>query len=106
MIFNVLWTEDAINDLREIVTYIVTDNLSAAKKLFNDLRTEVGQLKLLPLKFRVVPELMDTGITHYRELVYKHCRVIYKCTDSAVVVMAVIDSRRDLESFLNRRMLR
>jgi toxin ParE1/3/4 len=50
--------------------------------------------------------LVSLGIADYRETHYKPFRVIYRIARNDVVVYCVVDARRDIRSFLERRLLR
>jgi plasmid stabilization system protein ParE len=52
-----------------------------------------------------VPELQRLGIDDWRELVITPYRVIYTVASDAVEIDAVIDSRRDIEGILMRRLV-
>nr|AOO92220.1 plasmid stabilization protein [Rhizobium leguminosarum bv. trifolii] len=46
------------------------------------------------------------GISEYRELHHKPWRMIYRIMGTDVVVYCVVDGRRDMQSFLERRLIR
>jgi len=45
-------------------------------------------------------------MSEFREAHYKPYRVIYRIVDTQVIVYCVVDGRRDMQSFLQRRLLR
>jgi hypothetical protein len=55
---------------------------------------------------RIVPELRAVGVLHYRELMERPWRIVYRIGASHVLVLAVLDSRRDLQSLLLERLIR
>lgn len=105
-IYKVYWTEAAVIDLEEIVDYISKDRMSVATSIYGKIKSKCKQLKTFPDRYRVVPELLDIKVTDYREIIYKPFRIIYKLTQNEVYVIAVVDSRRDFESFIFNRLLR
>ena len=68
-IYKVKWTSNAKEDLLNIVGYIKEDSLSAARKVYEQIKEKAQSSNFFPLKGRVVPELQKEGITIYRELI-------------------------------------
>ncbi|HDO26289.1 MAG TPA: type II toxin-antitoxin system RelE/ParE family toxin [Nitrospirae bacterium] len=103
--FDVEWVQQAGRDLENIIGYISQDNLNTALKLLKKIRTRCEALNRLPDRGRIVPELKAFGIFSYRELVITPWRVIYRMSDQKVYVLAVIESRRNIEDILSERFL-
>lgn len=101
--YTVEWARVAEEDLVAIVNYIALDSVEAALTILTRLRERVENLFVMPLRGRVVPELKEHGVLTYRELIVKPWRIIYRVSDSKVYVLAVIDSRRNLEDILLER---
>ena len=59
----------------------------------------------MPARCRVVPELREEGIDAYRELVIRPYRIMFRIHGSEVVLLAVVDGRRDLQELLLERTL-
>lgn len=106
--YKVYWTHEAEIDLVEIVEYIAEERVPAARSIYQKVKEKCRQLTTNPEKHRRVPELLDLGISQYREVIHHPYRVVYKLSDSesTVYIAAVVDGRRDLETFLLRRLLR
>jgi len=104
--FEVLWTETAARDLEEIFSYIARDSPINARRVLTKLRTRAEGLTTLPHRGRVVPELRDLSLESWREILERPYRLIYRISESTVLIMAVLDGRRDLEDLLLRRLLR
>jgi len=60
-------------------------------------------LNQFPDRGRIVPELKAYGILSYRELIISPWRVVYRTSEQKVYVLAVIDSRRNIEDILIER---
>jgi ParE toxin of type II toxin-antitoxin system, parDE len=60
----------------------------------------------MPERGNLPRELLNLGVTEYREAHYKPYRIIYRIIGWDVVVYCVVDGRRDMQSFLERRNLR
>jgi toxin ParE1/3/4 len=63
-------------------------------------------LEELPERGNIPKELVAIGISEYRELHHKPWRLIYRIIDADVIVYCMVDGRRDMQSFLERRLLR
>ncbi len=51
-------------------------------------------------------ELLDLGIREYREIFFKPYRIIYRVMRNNVYVLLIADGRRDMQTLLQRRLLR
>lgn len=96
----------AEDDLIEIVEYYVVKNESYAQKLLISLEARVEELKTLPERGRVVPELKKQNILEYRELVEGNYRIIYAIEGTIVTIHTILDSRRNIEDLLLKKLLR
>ena len=70
------------------------------------LETKAALLITLLNRGRIVPELLHTGISQYRELIGAPRRIVYRVDNRQVLIMAVLDSRRDLQTVLLGRLAR
>ena len=104
--FRVLWAEAAVRDLQDIVTYVAADSPAHANRLLATIRTRAGSLEGAPRRGRIVPELAESGLRTWRELIVSPYRIIYRIADNVVYVLAVLDGRRDLREVLLERLLR
>lgn len=104
--YRVFWTKEAAIDLEEIVGYISRDRATAAKSIYKTIKQRCRELNHFPEKYRAVPELQEIGITDYREIIHSPYRIVYKLTGSNIFIIAVVDGRRDFETFIFNRLLR
>jgi len=104
--YEVVWTKIANADLTAIIQYILSDNPAAAKASLQRIKVKVSNLDSLPERGRIVPELRQQGILQYRELVVPPWRIIYRISDNFVYVLAVFDSRQNIEDVLLDRLVR
>jgi len=102
---SVYWTDIARSDLDAIVHYIAVDSVVNAVAVLGKLEKKAASLSTQSGRGRVVPELKTIGINHYRELIMKPWRVIYRVESDRVLIMAVLDSRRDLDHLLLQRLV-
>lgn len=103
-VYQVLWTDTAQQDLTGIIDYIAQDSLENALVILGKLEAKAATLNTLPNRGRIVPELLNTGISQYREIISAPWRIIYRAEDSRILIMAVLDSRRDLQTLLLNRL--
>ncbi len=107
MAYRVVLVEDAERDIEDIHSYVArNDSVESADRVLDALEKLCGSLTGLPERGHAPKELRDLGITEYREVNHKPYRVIYRIIGDEVVIHCVIDGRRDIESLLQRRLLR
>ncbi|HRW60800.1 MAG TPA: type II toxin-antitoxin system RelE/ParE family toxin [Defluviicoccus sp.] len=107
MSFDVFLTEDAERDIEDIWRYVAAaDGIERADRLLDALEETCARLSELPQRGNVPKELHELGITEYREAHHKPYRIIYRIFENRVIVYCVADGRRDMQSHLQRRLLR
>ena len=79
MDFQVLLSDDALNDLERIVAYIAPHNPAAAERMGNQLLDAALSLRTLPERGRVVPEFRKTEL---REIIFRSYRIIYRMNNA------------------------
>jgi plasmid stabilization system protein ParE len=104
--YGVLWTDAARRDLDAIVEYIAEDSVENALSVLDRLETCAGALGTSPARGRKVPELAALDVHHYRELIERPWRILDRIEGDRVIVVAVLDGRRDLTSLLIERLVR
>lgn len=106
MRYRVLLAESAERDIEDIYRYIARhDSLTNADRVLHALDDLCRRLGDMPEKGNIPKELTAVGITEYREAHYKPYRIIYRIIGSDIVIYCVVDGRRDMQSFLERRLL-
>jgi len=103
--FGVEWAQPASKDLENIIDYVSQDNVDNAITIFEKIKSKCNTLNRFPDRGRIVPELKAYGILGYRELIISPWRVIYRTSEQKVYVLAVIDSRRNMDDILIERFL-
>lgn len=104
--YRVVWAEAAVRALEEIILFVASDSPLAAEGLLRKLRQAAQSLVRSPLRGRIVPELLRFGMRRWRELVVRPYRLVYRVGERTVVVLAVLDGRRNLEDALLERLVR
>ena len=102
--YDIVWSDVAETDLRNIVEYIADDSPHNALKLFKRIKQKASSLYTLPERGRIVPELRDHGILQYREIIISPWRILYRISEKSVLVLSVLDSRRNIEDILLQRL--
>lgn len=107
MSFAVQLTDDALRDLEEIDDYVRQhDGPSRADHVLRRFEATFASLSDHPHRGRHPRELLDTGVREYREIFFKPYRIIYRVMEGNVYVLLIADGRRDMQTLLQRRLLR
>lgn len=91
----VIWSQQAVADLRSIHDFIARDSHYYAKKVVHDMRELVEELNGLPKMGRMVPELNEEAV---RELLLYSYRIIYEIKGEEIFVLTVVHQRRNLKN--------
>jgi plasmid stabilization system protein ParE len=102
--YEVLWSNVAENDLRNVIEHISDNSPSNALRVFKKIEQKASSLCTFPERGRIVPELRDQGILQYRELIIPPWRILYRISEKSVFVLSVLDSRRNIEDILFKRL--
>ena len=94
-------------DLLDLFGYIARkDSVANAYHVLDELDALILSLDQQPERGHYPPELHEHGVKVYREVFFKSYRVIYEVVGNQVVVLGCFDGRRDMQSLLERRLLR
>lgn len=104
--FQVTWSKSAAFDLRSIIMFIAKDSPQNARDVLTKIKHECKMLESFPDLGKLPIELEALQIGGYRELSILPWRVFYKKLLNQVFIVAVADSRRDLEEALWNRLMR
>ena len=105
--YHVRLTDEAEHDLIDIFEYIARkDSTDNAYYVLEKLDTLILSLDEQPERGHYPPELEKCGVKDYREVHFKPYRVIYEITGNHVAVLVCFDGCRDMQSLLERRLLR
>ncbi|MGO4622885.1 type II toxin-antitoxin system RelE/ParE family toxin [Ensifer sp. 2YAB10] len=107
MAYRVLFSEDAEQDIEDLYSFIAErDGVETAVRMLGELEAAASSLEDMPARGNIPKELAPVGITEYRELHHKPWRMIYRILGTDVVVYCVSDGRRDMQTFLEKRLFR
>jgi len=104
--FEVLLTQGAEQDLEAIHDYICEfDCVANANDVLDALIDVVESLSRFPERGSHPRELLGLGIKEYRQTFFKPYRLVYRITDTKVIIYLIVDRRRDMQAVLARRLL-
>jgi len=107
MRFDVLFTPAARDDIDNIRAYVAEqDGQGRADWVNGEIERVCSSLADMPERGNVPKELEPAGARSYRELHYKPYRIIYRISESRVIVFGVFDGRRDMQTLLRQRLMR
>jgi len=99
-------TRDAIRDLDEMFDYIAErDAPRKAAHVIGRIGREIAGLTEFPNRGICPKELLQLGLSDFRQIYFKPYRVIYRVVGKDVYVYLIADGRRDMQTLLERRML-
>jgi len=90
----IVWTDPAVEDLRELHAYIARDSEMYASGFVERIILAAERLADHPKVGRVVPEANNENV---REILYQRYRIIYRVKRDSIEMLSVIHGARDLE---------
>jgi toxin ParE1/3/4 len=99
-------TQSAEDDLNEIIMFIAQNNPQNAIKLMEKIQARIYTLDHFLYRGSYVPELLNRNIKDYRQIIESPWKIIYKKDDNIVNILAIIDSRRNLQDILIKKILK
>lgn len=94
-------------DLNDLRTYIVKDfSAGTWQKTFKQIKTSIRNLASFPMLGAIPDELQALNLTQYRQVLSGMNRIIYEVRQDTVYIHLIVDARRDMLSFLLRRLVR
>ena len=95
MAYELRWSEEALEDIDSIATYIEKDSPVYAKAVVTKIFEKVEILSGFSQLGRIVPELNSDDI---RELFIYSYRLIYRIDEYTILIVAVIHGKRLIEN--------
>lgn len=90
-----VWSDEAEQNLHEILDYIARDSLSRAARFVKNIKFQAGRLTRFPHSGRVVPELSDQPGPP-REILVGNYRIIYLIRPKRIEIVTVFHGMRRL----------
>ena len=91
---NIIWSPLAVDQVRDIASYIALDKPSVAVQWVEKIFNSVERLSDSPESGRIVPEIKRNEI---REIVQVNYRVIYKVKPKEILILVVKSYRQKLK---------
>jgi plasmid stabilization system protein ParE len=99
-------TQNSENDLAEIIMFIAQDNPQNAIRIMEKIKAKINILDHFPYKGVYVPELLKKNIKDYRQIIENPWKIIYRIDENLVSILMIIDSRRNLQDILIKKLLK
>ena len=93
----IIWSDEALEDINNIAEYIAISNILAAKALVKRIFNKIERLAEHPLSGRIPTEISDLN---YREVIVNPCRIFYKVEDGKVYIIFVMRQEQDLKRYI------
>ena len=107
MAIDVSLTDDAVDDLQDIVDYLsTTESADVASRVVGKIEEAYLGLAEFPNRGAIPHELQELGMRDFRQVLFKPYRIIYEVVEDRAVVYVIADGRRDMRTLLRRRLLR
>ena len=87
----VIWTNESLNRLTEIESFISKDSPQRAISFVDKLIHRGESLAEQPYKGRIVPEI---SITEIREVLEKNYRIVYRVAKDRIEILTVFEGHR------------
>lgn len=105
--FKLLVLDEAQEDTKDLRRYILKSfGAETWKQTSAELAVTFDNIRQFPQSGYVPAELADFGGLNFREALSGQNRVIYEVRDDTSYIHIVTDARRDLQTLLQRRLLR
>ncbi|NMM19466.1 MAG: type II toxin-antitoxin system RelE/ParE family toxin [Rhodoferax sp.] len=103
----VVFLASAEYDLKELRSYIIKNfSHDTWQKAYGKLKESIRNLASFPYLGSIPEELETLNLSQYRQILSGMNRIIYETRQDTVYIHIIVDSRRDMKSFLMRRLVR
>lgn len=107
MTLKIVILESAEHDLNELRNYIVKNFSSRIwRDTYTKLKESIRNLQDFPLAGVIPEEIEKLNLSQYRQIVAGLNRIIYEVRHDTIYIHVIVDSRRDMNALLTRRLLR
>lgn len=98
--------DGAQGDIRELRQYIAKlFGKTTWQQSYESIKSAIRTLATFPDGGSIPPELIDLGLTQYRQVLSGMNRIIYEVRNDTLYVHIVCDTRRDFQTLLAKRLL-
>ncbi|WP_175888126.1 type II toxin-antitoxin system RelE/ParE family toxin [Burkholderia contaminans] len=97
----------AKDDYREIRSYVKRQfGNNVWKEVEADYKKVIGQIAEMPETGSIPEEVSALGITDYRQRLVRQTRVLYQIKDNEIYVHMFLDTNRDFQTMLLKRLMK
>jgi toxin ParE1/3/4 len=105
--YNILVLKSAKQDIEEIFEYMAdTISIQKAEQFISKVEEKISTLSQMPNRGHTPPELNRISIQEYQEIHIQPYRIIYYVMGKNAFIIAVLDSKRDIQDVLELRLYR
>lgn len=106
MKYQIIFIEEAAIDLKELKSYIIRNfSKDNWRMTYSKIKSVLDNLKKNPFTGHIVSEIEDVNLIQYRQIISEMNRIIYEIRQYTVYIHIIVDTRRDMASLLNKRLL-
>jgi plasmid stabilization system protein ParE len=94
-VVKIVWSGNALADLRNIYTYIKHDSPKYAAKVIDNILKSTRKLELTPSLGRIIPEVQKQN---FKELLFGNYRIMFKIVSKEeILILAIFHAKRNFE---------
>ncbi|MEI7870396.1 MAG: type II toxin-antitoxin system RelE/ParE family toxin [Candidatus Methylumidiphilus sp.] len=99
--------ESAEKDLKELRSYILkTFSVETWNNTYSQIKESIRNLGQFAQLGNIPIEIESLNLAQYRQIISGMNRIIYEIRHETLYIHIIVDSRRDMQSLLTRRLLR
>ena len=103
----VVMLASAESDVKELRRYIIQNfSQDTWQKTYGKLKETIRSLASFPHLGLIAPELETLHLSQYRQVLSGMNRIVYEVGKDVLYIHIIVDSQRDLKSFLMHRLVR
>ena len=92
----IIWSDEALQDLDLIHTFLAEKSFRAAQDIIFNIIERTRQLKSFPQSGQIQEAFTKTEF-QYHYIVEGNYKIIYRLSETGIIINAVFDTRRDPE---------
>ena len=100
MDYRVIWTDEALEDVKKTAEYIEKDSHYYASSVVTSIIDVTRNLSIFPFSGRILPEEQNENVREH--FAYKY-RIIYEIVDTSVYILAVVHGHQLLYPKFRKR---
>ena len=102
----ILWSQDAGDELEQIISYIKDNTgILTAEKIYQKIKNEIDKVSENAEGRRISPLLREFGVNDIRQINIHPWVIYYKTGKNIMEIISIIDGRRNLEEILYKKII-